>query len=301
MPGPREHHLTGLLALDRHTAGLSPGILTVWGGSGSGKSAYALSILRVAADEGHPALYIGAADLPDVFHRSVPSRVPIMATKPPSPELAIHLAHKAIERGVRAVVLDSIPVLEPSCDARLSIGDNNFPAQRKFLYHCLRQLQSAAKMRNALVIALNDVRANVDGGRRPRAYLHDHMYYLSDHVIFTKRQGHKNQYGKRAETRCTATLEQLKNKSTDFTTELMLWPGVGVKRPYEVLQYLQSTGQLRRAGIWWRDGENNLYGPGYQEAVSQIGRRARDPEYCRAIFTQIRKGTYRDQDTDHHS
>jgi len=264
---------TGVEQLDSCLrGGISPGICEVFGEDSSGKSTLCYSVLREVSDRGLPSILIQSECLPDKKYIASCGVQNCISVVPLYLEAAIDAACKAMESGVKVVVIDSVTGLESEADFNnLIVGERVKYAKFIASKEGLSILSQKAVEHKALVLAVNQIRTPIgEMNPAPTSALNKVMRSVCTTRIQTFREEARTEYGELSYVKVRFHIKNSTKSPPNQTAWGFLFNQRGFDRGFEIVRELLSNGSAMGAGAYFKLKDGTLLGPGYAEAAKQV-------------------------------
>ncbi len=271
---------TGSLSLDLAlgTGGIPRGNFTeISGPESSGKTTVALAAVKSALDSGLKVLYVDVERAVDygyielLFGEFDKSNLAILSPK--TAEDAFMVIEQALEGNLfDMIILDSLGALSPQKELDDDLTDANVALLPRLLTKWLRRNSFTVKQNNVAFVFINQVRDKIGSymGGYATPGGHALKHFCTMQIKFTK--GGKIQ-GKTSSdvigilTKFTIIKNKLAAPFKSATIPIIFGEGVDYYR--DVIEFATTIGVLRRAGAYYRLGEQTL-GQGMKKSVEYL-------------------------------
>lgn len=232
-------------------------IVEIFGPEQSGKSTLAMSALaeaqRLETETGKPVpcLYIDAEHALDADYASAILDVGRLGfSQPDSGDQALEIARRAIEKGTRVVVVDSVAALTPKEELDGDIGDSHVGLQARMMSQSMRILNGVVLKQQAVVIFINQIRMKIgiQFGNPETTPGGNALKYWSSYRLEIRSprggaQEEKSLDEGTVETGIVSKVKVVKNKMFPpfRRAEFLIRYGVGIDRTEDVLRYLEKV------------------------------------------------------------
>lgn len=145
-------------------------IIEIYGAESSGKTTLALHAIAEAQKMGLTCAFIDAEHALDVQYAEKlgVKNTQLVLSQPNGGEEALQIADALVSSGkVALVVVDSVAALTPKCEIDGEIGDMSVGAQARLMSQMCRMLSPSLARTKAVIIFINQVRANIGGYGNP--------------------------------------------------------------------------------------------------------------------------------------
>jgi len=251
---PLPHMPTGIVSLDMgvlRTGGVLEGrIMEIYGPESSGKTTLALEIVAEDQKRGNLAAFVDAEHALDPnYAAAIGVDVKnLQVSQPDSGEQALETVQALVEsRAVSTIVIDSVAALVPQAELDGEMGDSHMGLQARLMSQACRKLRGIAHINNVKLIFINQIREKVGviygnpevttGGKALKFYA---SVRLDVRRISSKDGLHHMK------------IKAVKNKgAAPFgETEVVLIPGKGIDRFYDLISYAKELGVFEVSGAW---------------------------------------------------
>ena len=247
--------------------GVQSGLLEIFGPAASGKTALAASFVREVSLSGEPCGWVQAAGFPEVRWLSKCGAGDCLVARPTTGEGVFETAHSMLAHGAKCVVVDGLSQLEPSSEAQLHLGDSILNNRNRFLFHGCYHLARTAVSQGALVILVNETRAQP--GRGEVSAMRNILRRSNATRLRTKRLVMRTAYGEFGYLQVGFKVIRAGAQPPGAEAAGLVTPN-GFDRNLELLIGLQDTGVLERRGSYWTNETYGQFGPGYTEGAKQV-------------------------------
>jgi len=246
----------GLLSLDMAMGGGLPRgrIIQLYGPPSSGKSTLAFTFVRAFQARSEDCLYIdleGTGQKNDLERHRLLENDTFNYASPPDGEEAISMALDAAECGARLVVIDSVPYLRSKASLEKEVGERSFAAVSSLISNNLNKLTHTFRTTNAILLLINQMRANTEAGRygpstKPSGG--SALQYLSSlSLSINRRQKMDNQEGIISVVRADKT----KIAAAFKEVELHIYHSTGISEVNDLMNCLMTLNIIQRAGAYY--------------------------------------------------
>lgn len=275
-PIPRHYYkfsaptLNWLVSGGRDFRGMRSGaVLELVGAKSSGKSTTALDLIGNAMRDGKQCFWIAierwldnetVGDYANTMGIDL-SQLPV--ARPKTTEDAFTLAEKVIGDGFNVVVIDSIAAAIPKDEWDKQYDDNERMGEMaKLVKRFIQRAGILAYDSNTLIVALNQVRANVTsmpGAKALKRFggeAYKHALDVSLELTVTGKEGDAQKVSVFSEWNRLGGAAKLKR-------EILMEHGKGIRVDIDVVRWGVETGVIEKKGAWYRfqdvkaQGEDN--------------------------------------------
>lgn len=289
---------TGSIALDRAIGvGGYPTkrITEIYGPEGVGKSTLCLSAIRMAQAQGRRCIYIDAENTIDTHYAEKlgvsMDTDKLIIVQPSSAEDALTILEMAVESGeVGLAILDSVAAMVPSREAfgEGEISDSQIGMMARLMGRNTRRLTPLLPKSNTAVIYVNQVREKISTGRfggaggkdTPGGWALKHAYSLRIQLNRFSTEKDENTV---SAINIIAEIKKNKVAIPYQKAEISIIPGVGIDVRSEIFNILLSTGNLIRAGAWYKDKDGTTIGQGQAAAIQWC---EANPDYVNNVLKE---------------
>ena len=264
---------TGVEQLDSCLrGGISPGVCEVFGEDASGKSTFCYSVLREVSLRGLPSVVVQSECLPDKAYIRKCGVEHCISVVPMYLEAAVEAVSKALDSGVKVVLVDSVTGFESEADFNnLLVGERVKYAKFIASKEGLELLNQKAIEKRALVLAVNQLRTPIGSfNPTPTSALHRIMKNVSTTRIQTFREEARTEYGELSYVKVRFHVRKSTKSPPNQKAWGFLFNQKGFDPGFELLREMISTGFLEQAGAYFRLPDGSTIGPGYLEAAATI-------------------------------
>jgi len=249
--------------------GLPTGVTEIYGPDSVGKTSLALDVGRESFYQNNPVLFINMENTagPDFIRATIPN---CLYTKPLCGEAAIDAAYAAIRSGVKVIIIDSSDAMIPRIELFSLVGEREYSAQARLLFHGMDVLREEAKRYGCCVIVTSQIRYNLAvGNKKLQSSFAKVFRNIADCRLKLSKVRSKSEYGATKYTVINVEVKKLIHAPPLRSENIYLWTGKGFDRNYELLRALEQAGIAVRGGAYFKVKGFTL-GPGYDEATKQI-------------------------------
>ena len=264
---------TGVCQLDEALAGGFPcGVSEIVGGDACGKTSLCLSVMREASLEDLPTVLIYTEGLPDKVYFSKAGPSDCVVVTPGFGEAAIEAGFSALVHGAKVVIIDSITNLGTFTEMDYPIVAREPYGQKKLVFHGLKVLREEAIKREALVLVTSQLRTQIGAlVQVPASSFEGIINNICSTRIKTRRAQVRTEYGELAYAKIEFSIFRSLSTPPGSKAYGFIFNQQGYNKNFELLRALIANGVFRKAGAYFTDPEGNNLGPGYQQALEQIG------------------------------
>ncbi len=228
-------------------------IVELYGPEQSGKTTFALHMIRECQKLGLPALFVDAEHALDIrYARHIGVDLDSLSIcQPDYGEQGLSVVDEAISAGYRLVVIDSVPALVPKSELEGEMGDAQMGKQARMMGQAMRKLVGKASKAKTILVFINQIRMKLGvmfGNPETTPGGNALKFFASYRVEVRAPRGgaikEKNLGSGTSETGITSKIKVVKNKLYPpyRTAEINIRYGRGIDRAADVVEYLKQVG-----------------------------------------------------------